>query len=777
MGKISAVLALGLWLAFVSANATSVELQAEIKRYDLGSRTLFLEDPTGSLTLPELLTPQFQDKWQQNQGNTINFAFSSSVYWLRVDLHATLTPAEPWLFEIAFPLQDFVDFYIVEDGNIEYEALTGDRRKFSTRPIAYRNFLFPVDIKQSEYKQVYIRLANTDGLHEPIPMILWDATEFTLTHGERSIGLGLYFGIMVVMALYNLFLYASVRDITYLYYVTYIVGFSFWLFSYYGFSFQYLWPKHPTLGNQSTIFLTCVWTIFMAQFVVSYLNANENLRWFARVMRIYIGCMIVTMLVSFSGNYSIGIFSVIGLGFPACIAGIVAGVVSWRSGYRPARFFLLAWSALLLSLIVFCLKIAGVLPPLWFIERSVQIGSALEVILLSLGLADRINVLKKEKFAAQSASIQSYESNLKLRNDFIASISHELRTPMNAIFGGVEIAQDTTRDQSDSIDIIKAGAHDMMSLVDDILIHTEIQSGQITVEKESAKVSHATSLLTKYYGRLCESRDIAFSVAVDDAIPEWIMTDRHKLTVILTKLLDNAVKFTERGAVDLSISRDDYTEGSYIVCSVSDTGAGIPQDKLTLIFDPFVQVEGGFTRRHGGMGIGLSICARLADALQGQLTVESTVGSGSCFTYRFPLEVGEPQIEEFTDTAASQDTSVLVVEDNVVNQKVIVKMLTKLGADPVLVANHGEEAVAMLATQTPALILMDLQMPVMDGFSCTEAIRQSQAAYANTPIVALTANVMDADRSRCEAIGMNDFLEKPVKLATLKACISHYVDL
>ncbi|OUS32388.1 hypothetical protein A9Q99_00950 [Gammaproteobacteria bacterium 45_16_T64] len=776
MGRITTYLLFALLLVPFSVKAVGVELNSSIQRYDLGVFADYLEDPGGSLEIADIVSPQLEGQWVKNQDDTMNFAFSSSVYWIRVDFRSDFDGVDPWLFEIAFPLQDFIDFYVMEGERVMSLVKTGDRREFGTRPIEYRNFLFPLVVPKGSHRQVYIRLANTDGLHEPCPMILWSSTEFTLKHGERSVGLGIYFGIMVVMAFYNLFLYVSVRDKTYLYYVTYIFGFSFWLFSYYGFSFQYLWPNHPTLGNQSTIVLTSFWAIFMAQFVRSFLHSAEYLLWFDRLMKVYIFCMILTILVSFSGNYSIGIFSVIGFGFPACLAGIAAGIVSWQSGYRPARFFLLAWSTLLISLTIFCLKIAGILPSLWFIERSVQIGSAIEVILLSLGLADRINVLKKEKISAQKESIASYESNLRLRNDFIASISHELRTPMNAILGGIEVVNEKEYGGLDNpFDIIRSGAQDMMSLVDDILIHTEIQSGQLKLERQSAKVGAAMDKLVHYYGSLCKDRGLTFEHKVDEDVPAWIITDRHKLTVVLTKLLDNAVKFTEAGEVGLAISVG-YKEGSaQIRCAVSDSGPGIPKEKHELIFDPFVQMEGGFTRRHGGMGIGLSICRRLAESLNGSLVVVSEKDRGSCFTLTFPLELGVQEKIKEIGLLLSSDLPILVVEDNLVNQKVIVKMLEKLGFST-LVANHGEEAISILEENVPSLILMDLQMPIMDGFSCTSVIRQSTGGYKDIPIVAVTANVMDVDRARCSDIKMNDFLEKPVKLNVLRECLSKYVD-
>ena len=761
----------------VTANASVVELQPSIKKYDLGLYADYLVDTQGDMSIQDLISSSHDHLWKKNITQTPNFAFSNNVYWLRLKFRSNLLTDDTMLFELAFPLQDYVDYYTVGTGSILKEVHTGDRRPFSTREIDYRNFLFTLDISSGEERTVYIRLDTADGLHEPTPMILWTSQEFTLQHGLRNLGLGLYFGIMLVMALYNLFVYVSMRDRTYLYYVTYILGFSFWLFSYYGFSFQYLWPNSPNLGNQSTVVLTCFWTIFMSLFVRSFLNSAQYLPLFDRLMKVFIVLMILTILMSFYGNYSLGILSVTGFGILAAIAGILAGFSSWKAGYRPARYFLLAWSALLVSLVIFCLKISGILPTIWVIERSIQIGSAIEVVLLSLGLADRFNSLRKEKIAAQKESIKAYESNLKLKSDFITSISHELRTPMNAILGGVELTKDNDSPElAEPLKIIRSGANDMMRLVEDILIHTELQSGQLKMKLESSQVSFAMSRLADHYKSMCEERNLTFFNDVNSNVPNWIVTDRHKLTVILTKLLDNAVKFTEQGDVRLEALVDNNTTPPQLICIVSDSGPGIAQNQQELIFDPFMQIEGGFTRRHGGMGIGLSICRRLAESLDGTLKVDSEVGEGSRFTLRIPLEVGEPVHLHAPDKLASADSPILVVEDNIVNQKVIAKMLKKLGFKS-LVANHGEEALDILKGNTVSLILMDLQMPIMDGFSCTSAIRTSNSDYKNIPIIAVTANVMDQDKARCAEVKMNDFLEKPLKLNVLRSCLSQHIKI
>jgi len=566
-----------------------------------------------------------------------------------------------------------------------------------------------------------------------------------------------------------------VRDEAYIYYVAYIVGFSLWLFSYYGFSYQYLWPNSPVLANQSVIALTATWSVFMIQFGRKFLDTKRLVPWFERVCNVFIGCMVLTILVSFSGHYSLGILMVVGFGCTGCVAAITSAIISFRANYRPARYFLLAWTALLVAILIFCLKIVGAIESSWAVERSIQIGSIVEVILLSLGLADRINMLKKEKIEAKEEAIQAFESNLALKSNFITSISHELRTPMNAIVGGIQmLRQQPQENDSSSLDIVEAGANDMMGLVDHILIQTEIQTEQLSYQPSSFSPRLLVKSLLDVHRPRCEQKGLAINLNVDKSVPDWVCTDQKKLTLILSNLLGNAIKFTEHGSVTLNLTCDVDGSPLQLECAVSDTGLGIAKEKQEAVFEPFLQVDGGFRRRNEGMGIGLSVCRMLTKALKGSLILESTFGSGSAFTLSLPVDLGDAPTQASSHTLASPDLPVLVVEDNLVNQKIILKMLKKLGYNT-LVANQGEEALEVLENNPVALILMDLQMPIMDGFSCTNAIRVRSDSLKDIPIIAVTANIMDADKKRCVECGMNEFMAKPISLVGLRDCLSLYV--
>ena len=431
-----------LIISSVSEAAPTVHLEPGVGQYELGLYADILEDQPGTLTIDQVMSPAYANQWVQSQQAKPNFAFSDSAYWMRITLTSEMQISKTWWFEVAFALQDYIDYYVLHEGKIVSLIHTGDRTPFNSRQVDYRNFIFEIDIGPGETREIYVRFQSHDGVHEPCPVILWDQKAFALANGTRNLGMGLYFGIMLAMAIYNLFIFVVVRDRAYAYYVIYIIGFFFWLTTYFGYSFQYLWPNSPNWGNQMIIVSSSFWAIFMIQFIRSFLDTKRLVPWFEMLAKVAIGGLLFNIILQLYGQlcywnpntrrpWNSHVHSYY----------YQPGFICFRAGYRPARYFLLAWTTLLLSLVIFVLKIAGILPATFIFEKSIQIGSAIEVILLSLGLADRINILKNGKILAQRDAILAFESSLKLKNDFITSISHELRTPMNAIIGGLEVAQ------------------------------------------------------------------------------------------------------------------------------------------------------------------------------------------------------------------------------------------------------------------------------------------------------------------------------------------------
>ena len=384
-----------------------------------------------------------------------------------------------------------------------------------------------------------------------------------------------------------------------------------------------------------------------------------------------------------------------------------------------------------------------------------------------------------ELVKAQSVSIKAFESSLKLKNDFLSAINHELRTPMNGILGALQVVdQDDEDSLRVAIDIISCSSAEMMALIDDVLTYTEIQSEQVRAKPEAVCIRELLDSIHARYALLCEDKGLRLNWHISDELASWIELDSTKLMKTLNKLLDNAVKFTDEGVISFTL---DYLgageSGNRIVCTVEDTGEGISTDAQAHLFEAFWQRESGVSRQYSGLGIGLAISQKLVHSMGGEISVESIVGKGCKATVSLPVTELLPVSEQSIIPVSVEPWSpILVVEDNQVNQKILQGMLKKLGYESI-VANNGEEALLVMDRENPSLVLMDLQMPKMDGISCTKEIRQHGGLNRDIPIIAVTANLLDAQQSSCIDAGMNGYLGKPVKLSILQEALAKFVPL
>lgn len=400
-------------------------------------------------------------------------------------------------------------------------------------------------------------------------------------------------------------------------------------------------------------------------------------------------------------------------------------------------------------------------------------------------LEERIRQRTEELERAMHGALNASQA----KSEFLANMSHELRTPMNGLLGMLDLALDggLNVEQRDQLETAQRCAYSLLALLNDILDLSKIEAGKMMLEKipfearaliEDCVKSQAAKALQKRI-------DLRFEASL--ALPT-LLGDPLRVRQIVANLLSNAIKFTDRGTVRVTLNVAPSPSGHAVVdIQVSDTGLGIPADKLPSIFDKFTQADGSITRKYGGSGLGLAITSRLVemhkvDDQKGEITVESTVGKGSTFRVTLPHEIAAPQIsttspgtvEPRTEPSAVQGVRLLLVEDNLVNQKVVLAILRKKGYY-IEVANHGREALEKLEASDYDLVLMDIQMPVLDGLEATRLIRRN-ARWDDLPVVAMTAHAMNGDRERCLQAGMNAYISKPVQPAHLIATIDRQLN-
>jgi PAS domain S-box-containing protein len=366
------------------------------------------------------------------------------------------------------------------------------------------------------------------------------------------------------------------------------------------------------------------------------------------------------------------------------------------------------------------------------------------------------------------------------KSDFLAMISHEIRTPINGITGMCHLLLGTrlNQEQREYAAMIDRSAQSLLALINDVLDFSRIEAGKLVVENAPFDLAQLVGDVGSLMRFRAEEKGLAVRVDYPDSVPKRFLGDSLRLRQILINLVGNAIKFTESGQVDLLVEGQPMPGNKWnLVISVRDTGIGISPEKLAVIFDKFTQADASTTRRFGGSGLGLSISRSLAELMGGSIRAESSPGAGSCFALEIPLERADGEAGQ--DAGLELDRSarnfeplpialdVLVVEDNLINQKLAAKLIERLGCR-VQVASSGASALRIMADYSFDLIFMDCQMPEMDGFEATALIRQKEMGRRRTPIVALTANAMENDLERCLAAGMDAYLTKPIDVAKLR---------
>lgn len=785
-GVVRALLSAFIGLA-ISLSAHAITVDNTTAKLDLKQELYWLTDESHSININEIKSKPHVSFNKPDQ-YIFSKGYTSNAYWLKFELDFTKGAEQSeWILEIPFALLDYLDLYIVHDDGSYEVVKMGDRLPFHQRPLLVKEFAYPLTPSAGK-NLYYIHVRTQDSVQ--VPLLLMNRDAFTSSQGTSNGLQGLYFGCMLVMILYNLFIFISVKDRSYLYYILYISLWSLFQASLQGYSFQYLWPDNTWWANTNIPFLGVLSLFFATLFCRTLLQTSQKLPRFDKALKVIPWALLAALPFIIFGDYNVGILLSLASTFVFFNLILFAALLIALQGNTTARNFSIAWGIFLLSGSANLLGIMGILPLEFANVHILQFGSILEVVLLSLVLADRINLIEQEKAELEAESKRTLieaneqlENSNRLKNEFISTISHEIRTPMNGVLGSAQLMQDTLLNdiQRDYLATITNSGATLLEILDNILDYSKIEANKLTIKENTFDLETLLNECRSFFAPLATKSGIRLRIDLQDDTPQFLIGDPVRIKQVFLNLISNAFKFTSEGEINIHV-KPVLDSDLKIYFEIEDSGLGLSEEDQIHLFQPFVQLDSTASRLHGGTGLGLAICKKLTEMMGGEIGVTSELGQGSRFWFTINTQIssaeklerrqGQFQLNADCDNNFMfPNLRVLAVDDNKTNLKVLSGFLDKFQVQADY-AENGEEAInkSIDLLHSYDLILMDIEMPGGDGYETTREIRRLERWQNTQPqqIVALSAYAVSEFEEKAFKSGMNDFLAKPVSKSELQ---------
>ena len=791
-------------IPFQLSHSGELIINEPLERRSLAEHLSYISDNEKILFINELADKQFEGNWLPYTTDKRPEYLLPGVYWFQTRMENRLDRDVTLLIELEYPSIDTADMYLIDDQQ-KIDVLyvnTGESQPYMERPTFHRNIIKQITIPANEQVTLLWRL-ESEPMFE-FKLTAWNPGTFAARDQHEQLFDGILYGILLVMSLYNFFLFLSTKEKSYLYFVLYSLSTTYLLAAQEGHLYQYIGAN--TAWNKAS-FYAVVYAfnaVFFALFSLSFLKLRKHYRGLTRLIRASaIITVIGTLMVSATNQFSMLILS-LGALTVLYLSVLIAGIRVRLQGVISAGHFVLAIMVLVLALVTTNMMSIGLIPRTDTTESLLALGTTVMLLFFSLALADRINQLQKEssdalqgleqandeKIKASHELIKAQQTRIRLENeahqaqmeshaksDFLATISHEIRTPMNGIMGMTEVLNSTklSGKQSHYVSAIQQSGQVLLGIINDLLDYSKIEAGKTNLMVKPFNLEALLDDCISTFVPRAHEKNLSFTVDLPPEIDQTLKGDTTKLRQVILNLLSNAFKFTKQGGVTLRVSttHKEAINGVELKFEIQDTGIGLGKEEQRRLFKPFHQSEISNHGAFGSSGLGLAICKQLTELMDGKIGVTSIAGEGATFWFTARLLVEKNPPEELLRTKSSslRDKRLLLIEKDPSAAEIRKRLLSHWGMQVKVVDSH-HDAIAAIAESITNGFRYDIIMADQsvekdnDGLEIAKALHD-ESKHKVWSFILMVDNDQPPAQEQLAQYNIDGILEKPVTFALL----------